>query len=234
MESNIGLWFNSCFWNGNCAAKSKSAWMLCTVTLLLQWRPSKIAITSFNVVAHRFLMSHAQVPRKRLPQRITWQKSTISYCWPPIEDTRDSSDSRHVKRLRGSYPAWNFVHEKAVGAMGAAFAHSGQETQQWDHLLYCLTLFKRNPKEFLSRFVTVDETWIHGYTPETNSRNSGLHPANLLQRRRRLSHRPERWWPPFFGSNKVWSTSTTWRRAKRSQGGTMPNYWADSPPNRRK
>ena len=27
-------------------------------------------------------------------------------------------------------------------------------------------MFKRNPKEFLRRFVTVDETWIHHYTPE--------------------------------------------------------------------
>jgi len=26
---------------------------------------------------------------------------------------------------------------------------------------------KRNPKEFLRRFVTVEETWIHRYTPET-------------------------------------------------------------------
>lgn len=30
----------------------------------------------------------------------------------------------------------------------------------------CLDMFKRNPKEFLRRFVTVDETWIHHYTPE--------------------------------------------------------------------
>jgi len=51
------------------------------------------------------------------------------------------------------------------------------------------------------------------------------------RRRQRLSHRPERWWPPFFGIHKVWSTSTTCRRAKRSQGFTMPNYCADSPPN---
>jgi len=29
--------------------------MLCTVTLLLRWRPSKIGLTSFNVVARRFL-----------------------------------------------------------------------------------------------------------------------------------------------------------------------------------
>jgi len=30
-----------------------------------------IGLTSFNVVACRFLMSHAQVPRKQLPRRIT-------------------------------------------------------------------------------------------------------------------------------------------------------------------
>ena len=31
----------------------------------------------------------------------------------------------------------------------------------------CLTLLNRNPKEFLRRFVTVDETWIHRCTSET-------------------------------------------------------------------
>ena len=30
-----------------------------------------------------------------------------------------------------------------------------------------LTYFNRNPKEFSRRFVTVDETWIHHYTPES-------------------------------------------------------------------
>ena len=29
------------------------------------------------------------------------------------------------------------------------------------------TYFNRNPKEFLRRFVTMDETWIHHYTPES-------------------------------------------------------------------
>jgi len=35
----------------------------------------------------------------------------------------------------------------------------------------CFTLFKRNPKEFLRRFVTVDETWIYWYTPETKEQS---------------------------------------------------------------
>lgn len=36
---------------------------------------------------------------------------------------------------------------------------------------HCLTLFRSNPKEFLRRLVTVDETWIHWYTPETKEQS---------------------------------------------------------------
>lgn len=35
----------------------------------------------------------------------------------------------------------------------------------------CLALFQRNPAEFLRRFVTVDETWIHWYIPETKEQS---------------------------------------------------------------
>ena len=35
----------------------------------------------------------------------------------------------------------------------------------------CLTLFKRNPNEFLCRFVTLDEIWIHWYTPENKEQS---------------------------------------------------------------
>ena len=34
-----------------------------------------------------------------------------------------------------------------------------------------LTLFRRNPQDFLRRFITVDETWIHHYTPETKQQS---------------------------------------------------------------
>ena len=32
----------------------------------------------------------------------------------------------------------------------------------------CLGMFQSNLKEFLRRYVTVNETWIHYHTPETN------------------------------------------------------------------
>ena len=34
-----------------------------------------------------------------------------------------------------------------------------------------LALFRRNPDEFLRRYITVDETWIHHYTPETKEQS---------------------------------------------------------------
>ena len=33
---------------------------------------------------------------------------------------------------------------------------------------HCLQLFQRNKNSFLSKYVTIDETWIHHFTPESN------------------------------------------------------------------
>ncbi|KAM8718903.1 hypothetical protein ACLKA7_011582 [Drosophila subpalustris] len=32
----------------------------------------------------------------------------------------------------------------------------------------CLDMFNRNPSEFFRRYITMDETWIHHYIPESN------------------------------------------------------------------
>ena len=34
-----------------------------------------------------------------------------------------------------------------------------------------LALFRCNPDEFLRRYITLDETWIHHYTPETKEQS---------------------------------------------------------------
>lgn len=35
----------------------------------------------------------------------------------------------------------------------------------------CLELFRADPSEFLRRFITTDETWVHHYTPETKEQS---------------------------------------------------------------
>lgn len=36
----------------------------------------------------------------------------------------------------------------------------------------CLQMFKRNKPEFLRRYVTMDETWVHPFTPKSNQQSS--------------------------------------------------------------
>ena len=64
------------------------------------------------------------------------------------------------------YPTRKIGHKKAIGEISAAFAHSGAKRNRMTTSEHCLDMFKRNPKEFLRRFVTVDEIWVHHYTPE--------------------------------------------------------------------
>ena len=43
-----------------------------------------------------------------------------------------------------------------------------QKQQRFDDLERCLKLYQRNLIEFLRRYVTMDESWIHHYTPESS------------------------------------------------------------------
>ena len=43
-----------------------------------------------------------------------------------------------------------------------------QKQQHIDDSKCCLQLFQYNKKDFLCKYVTVDETWIHHFTPESN------------------------------------------------------------------
>jgi len=39
------------------------------------------------------------------------------------------------------------------------------------HLQVFSSLFNENPDKFISRFVTVDETWLHHFDPESKAKS---------------------------------------------------------------
>lgn len=47
-----------------------------------------------------------------------------------------------------------------------------QKQQRIDDSEQCLAMFTRNKPEFLRRYVTMDETWIHHFTPESNRQSA--------------------------------------------------------------
>ena len=61
------------------------------------------------------------------------------------------------------------MHEKALYKIGAVIAHNRSKMHSCDHFgaNFGLPYINRNPKEFVLQFVTMDETWIHHYTPKS-------------------------------------------------------------------
>jgi [histone H3]-lysine36 N-dimethyltransferase SETMAR len=47
-----------------------------------------------------------------------------------------------------------------------------QKQQRFDDSEECLAMIKRNKSDFLRRYVTMDETWLHHYTPESNRQSA--------------------------------------------------------------
>ena len=47
-----------------------------------------------------------------------------------------------------------------------------KKQQRVDDSENCLKMFRQNKPDFLRRYVTMDETWIHHYTPESNRQST--------------------------------------------------------------
>jgi len=55
--------------------------------------------------------------------------------------------------------------------MGAARAHSRSKRTRMKISEQCLERFNKNKTDFMRRFIDMDETWIHHYTPETKQQS---------------------------------------------------------------
>lgn len=71
---------------------------------------------------------------------------------------------------------WRIIHEKLqmrklVAKWVPRSLTIDQKQQRIDDSTTNLALFRRNPDEFLRRYITVDETWVHYYTPESTQQS---------------------------------------------------------------
>lgn len=80
--------------------------------------------------------------------------------------------------LKISYKSvWNILHEhlgmkKLCARWVPRFLTEEQKQRRVDVSEANLAYLNRDPKEFLRRFITMDETWIHHYTPESNRQSA--------------------------------------------------------------
>ncbi|GFT88370.1 mariner transposase [Trichonephila clavipes] len=65
-----------------------------------------------------------------------------------------------------------WICESSVQSGCRASSQSTQKQQRIDDSKQCLEPFNRNKSEFLRRYVTMDETWLHHFTPESNRQSA--------------------------------------------------------------
>ena len=137
-------------------------------TLHHLWQPWDIGSTNLNVVVHLFLMRSGQAARQTWLLRKSLERSTTWFSLI-AELKREVAEALGV-----SYgTAINILHDKlSVRKVSARWVPRlltvDNKRIRLSMSKQCLDLFKRNSQEFLRRVVTVDGTWIHYYTPETN------------------------------------------------------------------
>ena len=71
---------------------------------------------------------------------------------------------------------WKIIHDelemkKLVAKWVPRTLTIDQKQQRVNDSKLCLSVFNGNPNEFLRRYITVDETWIHHYTPESSQQS---------------------------------------------------------------
>lgn len=91
------------------------------------------------------------------------------YCfeWPQNESEGDSWHRKDINRMSEKYFTWSFSYEKAFSRceLDAVFSNNRLKKATFRWFRAGTEAFQRNPNEFLRRFATMYETWIHYYTP---------------------------------------------------------------------
>ncbi|UYV62348.1 hypothetical protein LAZ67_2000218 [Cordylochernes scorpioides] len=88
--------------------------------------------------------------------------------WTTSTATRGPPKTRKL----ASNPERQSRDAKALRKVGAEFAEYRSKANCKRHSQQCLDPLKKDPTDFVRRFVTMDETWVHHYTPETKQQSN--------------------------------------------------------------
>jgi len=89
-----------------------------------------------------------------------------------LEDRRISAKSIAEQLSKSHERVGSIIHEdldlrKFSAKWVPKWLNADQKRQQCRSSEQILDFFRRDPNDFLSRFVTMDETWLYHYDPET-------------------------------------------------------------------
>ena len=91
-----------------------------------------------------------------------------------------------------------------------------------------LEFFRRDPNDFLSRLVTMDETWLYHYDPATKQQcMEWRHSGSPCPRKFRLQKFGGKILPPFFGMKTASPSLIIFQRAKLLTRSFVHLWWCN-------
>jgi len=95
--------------------------------------------------------------------------------------------------------------------------NADQKRQRWQPSEQLLEFFGPDPNDFLSRLVTMDETWLYHYDPETKQQSMEWRHSSLPRPKNSVCKNPlEKFSPRFFGIKTASFPLSIFQRTKLS------------------
>ena len=189
--------------------------------------PSKTGWPSLNMVIFlpviRLVLDD---PKQRPPRRLLTRFT--SWSWKTAGFRLNQELSNWAFHVRGLGPTfmkiWTFGSSPRSGSLNV-----DRKRQRCQSSEQHLEFFRRDPDDFLPRLVTMDETWLYHYDPETKQhsmerRHSGSPgPQKIPSEKNPL----EKFSPQIFGIKKASSSLITFQTAKLSMRNITHLCWYD-------
>ena len=144
-----------------------------TAHLLRRKQPFVDGLVNLNAAVQAPMMLHVLDVQLRHQLQKTFKKIHRIVLDDRKVKVREIADIVKISTERVRNILHEHLHMKKLCARWVPrFLTIDQKQQRVDDSERGLKLFQRNPNEFLRRFVTMDETWIHHYTPESNRQSA--------------------------------------------------------------
>jgi len=185
--------------------------------------PSYATVKNWVARFQRGDFSICDAPRPGRPKTVTTPEIIDQIHELILEDRHILAKSIAEQLGISSERVGSIIHEDLdMGKLSAKWVpkclNADQKRQRCQSSEQLLEFFWRDPNDFLSRLVTMDETWLYHYDPETKqqSMESGSIAAHPAPKNSECKNPLEMYSPRFFGINTTSTTLITSQRAKLS------------------
>ena len=193
--------------------------------------PSYAAIKNWRAQFKRGDFSTCYASRPGRPKTVTTPENIDHIHELILEDHRISAKSIAEQLGISHERVGSIIHEdldtrKLSAKWVPKCLNADQKRQRCQSSEQLLEFFRRDPNDILSRLVTMDETWLYHYDPETKQqsvewRHSGLPLPKYSECKNPL----EKLSPRFFGIKALFSSLIIFQRAKLSMQNITDLCW---------